>query len=352
MKQRLSKLKTFLKTHERILLPTTMLVGFIVDWFTLNRADQIFDNVILLTHLLIIGGSIFVLFVKPKPFIPYLMQYSFGNLFSGMIALYIKSGTLLTSFPFFLTLLVLLISNEFIHKKWPWLTIQISLFFVALLSYTTVITPVLFREINTFIFILGTIFALIIIGLYIILLTKVLPDVFEKHRKNIIRSLTIIFISFNILYFVNVIPPVPLSLKDGGIFHSVSRNASGDYIALGERQEWYRPFKDYNSTFNHIPGESVYAFSSIFVPIKITETIYHKWYSFDSAKSRWTLETSVPIQISGGRDEGYRGWSQKSSITPGLWRVDVTNTKGQIIARLKFKVVSADSKPELIERIY
>ena len=90
-----------------------------------------------------------------------------------MIILYARSGAIITSLPFLMTLVTLLISNEFIHKKNSWLTLQISLFFVSLISYTTLITPVLFREISTSIFIIGTLSAIILIGLYIILLTKV-----------------------------------------------------------------------------------------------------------------------------------------------------------------------------------
>ena len=171
MKNNFIKIRRILKENQRVLLPTTLLIGFIVDFFTLNRADQVFDNIILLAHLFIVATSIFLLFItnsnsKIRVFLPYLMQYSFGNLFSGMIILYARSGAIITSLPFLMTLVTLLISNEFIHKKNSWLTLQISLFFVSLISYTTLITPVLFREISTSIFIIGTLSAIILIGKY------------------------------------------------------------------------------------------------------------------------------------------------------------------------------------------
>lgn len=386
MRSKLKQIKTFLNKYERILLPFSMMLGIVVDFFTLNRADQVFDNIILLSHLLIVAMGIIGLFIirernnhsnfkantnynsksnfnavflnktkflnKIKVFIPYLMQYSFGGLFSGMIILYAKSGEIITSLPFFITLLVLLVSNEFIHKKYPWLTLQISIFFVALISYTTMVTPILFHDISTLIFILGTLFAVIIISLYLMLLQKIMTDAFKKYRDNILKSLSIIFITFNILYFTNVIPPIPLAIKDGGIFHNVQKLSSGEYKVLGERHEWYKPSKDYNSTFHYKSGAPVFAFASIFAPTKITETIYHKWYFFDSSNSRWIKITEVPITISGGRDDGYRGYSQKSNITKGLWRVDVTNTKGQIIGRLKFNAVPATEKIDLVEKFY
>lgn len=364
MKYNLKKIQNFLNKYERILLPATMIFGFIVDSLTLNRADQVLDNVILLTHLFIVATSILLIFIsrekiennkfilKIKPFLPYFMQYSLGNLFSGLIVLYSRSGTFLTSFPFFIILLTLLISNEFVHRKYPWLTLQISLFFVALTSYTTLITPILFREISTTIFIIGTIFAVGIISLYIILLEKLLPQAFRKHEKNILVSIGGIFILFNFLYFTNLIPPIPLSLKDGGVFHNVIRNQNGDYEVLAEKPKWYRPYRNYALTYNHKPSEPIYVFSSVFAPTKITETIYHKWYFFDEKESRWILSNSIPITIIGGREAGFRGYSEKSVLSSGKWRIDITNTKGQIIGRLKVNVINSNKKPNLEKRIY
>jgi hypothetical protein len=280
------------------------------------------------------------------------MQYAFGGLFSGFVVLYLKSGSLLVSFPFILTLLALLISNEFIHRKAPWLTLQITILFIAYLSYATVITPVLLDQTGTLIFILGTIIALFFISIYIWVFTKILPKSLSQVKNNLKKAIAITFISFHFLYFTNIIPPIPLSLKDGGIFHSVTKQTNGDYVVKAEKSKWYKPFEDYNSTFHYVPGQTVYAFSAIFTPINKQETIYHKWLYFDDEKLRWVEVNNIPITITSGRDLGFRGYSEKSSIFPGKWRVDIENEKGQVISSLRFKLKKVASKPDVVERVY
>ena len=46
--------------------------------------------------------------------------------------------------------------------------------------------------------------------------------------------------------------------------------------------------------------------------------------------------------VSGGRREGYRTWSRKTAFPAnplGRWTVDVMTASGQLIGRLRFRVV-------------
>jgi hypothetical protein len=47
--------------------------------------------------------------------------------------------------------------------------------------------------------------------------------------------------------------------------------------------------------------------------------------------------------VRGGRREGYRTWSRKTTFPQnpvGRWTVDVMTTSGQLIGRLRFRVVA------------
>ncbi|MCB9805564.1 DUF2914 domain-containing protein [Candidatus Nomurabacteria bacterium] len=364
LKHKVKRIKEKITQHERILLFLSLIFGFIVDSLTLNRADQVLDNIILISQLSLAGGTLLLtflkkekeiksfIFLKIQPLLPYMMQYAFGGLFSGFLVLYIRSGALITSFPFLLTLLVLLISNEFIHEKYPFLTLQTTILFIAVLSYSNMITPVILNQTGTFIFILSTLIALLIISLFVLLLTKVLPKTFSRSKDLLKGSIIITFLVFHFLYFTNIIPPIPLSLKDGGIFHSLTKLPNGDFQVQGEKHEWYRPFKDYNNTFHWTSGETIYAFSAVFTPIEVREKIYHQWSYFDEKALRWIDSDRIPITIYSGRDSGFRGYSQKSAVFTGKWRVDIENEKGQVIGRLRFDIVKSSQKPSLVARVY
>lgn len=348
MVKKIDKFKIFLEKHEGFFLPAALLFGFILDFITLNRADQIYDNLVLFGYVLLTGLTIFLrysrpnfitlrsVFVRNKEFIPYLMQFAFGGLFSALVVFYSKSGTFITSFPFLVILIGILIGNEFFLKKYQQLNLQVILFYIALISYATFLTPILLKGIGTGIFLLGAIISLVIMFFFVRFLVKHLPQGLKKQQKTLYKSVFITFLIFLAMYFSNVIPPIPLALKDGGIYYNITKISEDVYVAEREVKEWYKPLSSYNK--NMASGRQIYAFSAVFAPTKLTGTIYHQWSYFDEKKTRWIETDRIPINITGGRGEGFRGYSSKSSLSLGLWRVDVETKTGQVIGRLKFNV--------------
>ena len=97
MKQKIIDFKT---KHQHLIMPVALIGGFIADIFTLNQIDQVFDNAILIAHLLISGTAIALLFSegtafgerfltkKRQNFLQTIMVFSFGALFSGFVIFY------------------------------------------------------------------------------------------------------------------------------------------------------------------------------------------------------------------------------------------------------------------------
>lgn len=347
---KLQEIKTFMKRYERIIIPCALIVGFIFDSLTLTRVDKWFDNIILSTYISLTAISIAIIhsrknsftekrwFLKLQAFAPLIISYALGGLFSGLFIFYSRSGTIYTSFPFLFALLVLFIGNDYIQTKYKQVNFQLLIFYVAIFSYSILITPIITGKMNTYIFLLGTIVSILLIILYIRLLSFVIDESFIKIRKSIYKIISFIASVFVLFYFLNIIPPIPLSLKDGAIAHNVQREPNLGYKVTVEKAKWYRPFKDYDKVFHYKKGEGIYAFSSVFAPTKIQGKIYHKWSYFDSKKIRWVETDVIPINISGGSDGGSRGYSIKQTVWDGDWRVDITSEKGQVIGRLKFTV--------------
>ena len=151
------------------------------------------------------------------------MVFSFGALFSGFIIFYTRSGSLLTSWPFILAMLLLMLGTEFRKKYFEKLRLQIVIFYLAIISWMTFFIPVVFKKMGDDIFLLSTFASLIVIGLFFILLKKINPLKFNLNKKKLVHSVTLILLVFNLFYFLNIIPPIPLSLKYQAVYYEVSR---------------------------------------------------------------------------------------------------------------------------------
>lgn len=85
-----------------------------------------------------------------------------------------------------------------------------------------------------------------------------------------------------------------------------------------------------------LPGRGLYAFSAIHAPLGLSEEIVHVWRQDGAEVDR------IPLTIAGGRNEGYRAWSHKLNFPSeprGMWEIEVLTTAGQLIGRIRFRVI-------------
>ncbi len=336
--------------HERGISIFAFAAGFLWDSLTLTRVDRLFDNLVLASYLLVVFVSIMLthahkagrfqgpLSRKGVTLFQFLLPFAFGGLFSGFLIFYFRSGEVLANAPFLLVLVALLVGTEFFRHHYQRFTFQLSVFFVALFSYAVLIVPVLLRRIGDIVFLLSGLVAILTFTFLVRLLARVDRVEYEQSRRTLFPIIGIIYITFNFLYFNNMIPPIPLSLKEIGVYHTVERAPGGGYFLSYEKAPWYAIGLTTSRVFHRGVGESAYAFSSVFAPMNLSTDIRHRWLYFDSAKREWVTVAMIRFPISGGRDEGFRGYSVKENLQVGKWRVDVETLRGQIIGRFNFEV--------------
>ena len=76
---------------------------------------------------------------------------------------------------------------------------------------------------------------------------------------------------------------------------------------------------------------------------------YSQWY--DETKGEWVSQNRLVFDLRGGRKTGFRGYSQKSNIRAGKWRIDIETERGQVIGRVRVNVVEGGAGEMLkIER--
>jgi len=334
--------------YERHISSVALISGFIIDTLTLSRIDRFFETFVFFGYLFLASTGIILVNLaeqnrlgeKPSKFhtlFLVVIQFSFGALFSGFTVFYFRSASLTASWPFILFLLALLVGNEFFRTRYQKLVFQISILFVAIFSLSIFYVPIITKTLGVGTFIVSGSISLVIIGLFLFVVSCFLPNRIYESKKTIAGSILGIFVIINIFYFTNIIPPIPLSLKDVGVFHNVSKKISG-YEVIGEDRSWYEflfPFQ----RISLMKEKPIYVLSSVFAPTNLNTNIVHNWQYFDEGIKRWVSVSKIEFAIEGGADGGYRGYSQKTNLFTGYWRVDIETPRGQVIGRIRFKIV-------------
>lgn len=352
----MQRLKAFLKKYERYLSAGALLIGFLWDTITLTRIDYLFEVVVLGTHLSLVTLWIVIinlydsnkLTFPPFPLIrriaPILMQVSFGALLSGLTVFYIKSASFTATFLFVLLLIALLIGNEFFRTRYQKLVFQSAFLFIIATTLFTLYLPVIFHSIGSFIFLLASVLALVYVFFVLWFLNFFMKERIHARKNAIVAVLSVFFIGLHVLYFTNVIPPVPLAIKDRGIYHDVDR--VGDLYRVTEEKKSLVDFITPGETIHIIPGQSIAAYTAVFAPRELQTKLSHEW-QYQNDNGTWITASIISYTISGGRDKGFRGYTQKSGIFPGKWRVNVKTARGQILGRISFTIEHADTPPDL-----
>jgi hypothetical protein len=307
--------------------------GFVWDALTLGRTIKPSDLVILLgylaaacTILVAIGREVTF---RGSRYLNTALQFLFGGIFSALFIFYFLSSSSLPGYLFVVLLAALLVGNEFLETAYSELTLSWAFFTLCATMFFNFALAHLFRSISTFWFYLGTLMALLLV----IVLRRT-----SKRETSSIKPAMGVAVAMIVLHVFNVIPPVPLVKKQMLIAHTVRRGTEG-YEVTYESPGW-RFWRASSDTF-HRPGrEPVYCFTSVFVPNGIRTTIRHRWEYF--ANDDWQTADLRSFSIAGGREAGYRGYTYKSNITPGLWRVTAESESGAAIGIVQFRVVRGE----------
>ncbi len=364
----LSRLSQLYQRFEKYISVVGLIYGFIFTSLTLTRIDAFWENFWIVLHLIIaVSGIIALTFLEKRKslksentseaknqnvslhfYLILIVQFAFGGLFSTFFVFYLRSSSFYESWLFILILLVLLVGNEIWKKYYTRLVFQITILFVALYLFLIFLLPTLAHRLGSDLFVTAGILALVLSAGFLSLLRRISPGIFKTDHNLVAVSITGIFIIMNVLYFTGVLPPIPLSIKDSGVYHKVEKTADGNYKVLAEEPRWQDYFTRY-PVFNRQTGESVYVFSAVFSPVDFSTKVVHQWQYYDEEKQQWVDSSRIVVPIIGGREDGFRIYSVKPAVPNGLWRVKVLTERNQAIGYVTFEVKNTKEPVSLIE---
>jgi hypothetical protein len=343
---------------EKFLPVVVFVVGFLWDSITMTRVDSLIDNVVLLIYLTALAVMIYQTVKQQcgmatsrrmrrfQPYFLWAMQFCYGGMFSSFVVFYFKSVSWTGTQFFFLILVALLVGNEFLHHRLGNAVLLAVLYSFCLISYFAFFLPVILTRIGPEVFALAGCISLVLSLLVFAAAYWPERDHWLRRMRPITAWILAIFVASQLLYFANLIPPVPLSLKSAGIYHSVVRDSAG-YQVQHYPTPLYRFWKRWDDPFYYSPGQAAFCYSAIFAPPGIRVPIIHVWSRRTAAG--WKQTDRIRFNIAGGREMGYRGFTRKGNLSAGDYRVDVETERGQILGRVEFAVVAREISPAFLE---
>jgi hypothetical protein len=337
------------------------IAGVVYDTLTLTRIDRLQDNLILLFYLAVLSvlvvltgrlslaavepaalepqaSSFTRILVKSRPYYPMAMQFILGGLFSAYAVFYSRSATLTGTGIFLGVLVLLLMANEFLRDRLSNVRLLVALYALASFSFFTFFLPVMVGTIETWVFLFGT---ALTVGVTLCVVRLIYQPNLDRSRREAVLvgapAITLIGLLIG-FYFLNWIPPVPLSMKFGGMYREVQKQ-DGRFVLSFDRK-WYQVWKRSQDPFP--ADEPVYCFTAVFAPVALNTTVYHHWFFRQNDGKPFTHADRIPIKIAGGREGGYRAYTFKQRLDPGDWRVDVETEDGRIIGQVSVVVAKQD----------
>lgn len=326
------------------------LAGFAFDSFILPSLEDVRARYVGFAYLITIAVFIYVRewlvsrntasAFEQKAFsvLTFGISYFSGSALAFVFIYTMRSGAFSVSWPLFLVLFICILANEAVSTHNFRFTLDVGVLFVAALFYTVFTLPFLLGVQNdmTFLISLG------IVGVAALLYTKLLQHASETAESESPRNYALAIgvpLFAGMLYFLNVIPAVPLSLHDAGVYHYVARDEDGSFS--GKREPSSRWFEELRTQTYHLTpyDTGVYFYSAVDAPAELTAPLSHVWEYYDEAQKKWIRSTVISFDLAGGRTDGYRAYSHKENVMEGLWRVTVNVDTNRVVGRVTFKVV-------------
>jgi hypothetical protein len=331
------------------------------------------------------------------------IHFLLGSLLSSFTLLYLKSSSGFSALVFMSILGGLLVINELpkFREKGP--IVRHALLSLCMTSYGAVLLPVVFGFISPWLFVAAVVLSCAAFwGL-----TRRLVRHTGDARAASSRVAAPAFAIQGLLvaaYFFGAIPPVPLSLQYIGIYHEVvppgraaktsgtatakspAAPAGGDSTTastsggtttmsagmapveasvaprlqtsmftgalpksartyeLKHLRPWWKFWQHGDQDFAARKGDIVYCFARVFAPNGFKDAIFVHWWL--RGPDGWIDQGRARLDISGGRDNGFRAFATKKNYQPGRWRVEVETTDGRDLGVIDFDLFADDTTGE------
>ncbi len=322
----------------RFLPALAFFCGFTWDSVTMGRVVSFYDLLLLTTYYL--GAALILIFlvreIKPQweNWFVFLVQFSFGGLFSALVVFYFKSSGSFYTFLVVIGLVILLIANEFLAEKYRSRTLNWTMLSACGTMYLNFLIPHIAHSIKAIWFYLSCVISLTLVFFIHGFACAKIGRKKVQYRKELGQmapALGVVLLLI-VLYQLQVIPPVPLVLKENYICKDFSHE-DGIYQCKAEKQNFWRPLGFGEDVIHFQKGEKIYSLNAVFAPTRIKVELEQRWWLRDEKLGRWLPRGVVPLPMVGGRKKGWRTYSYiQATVQTGHWKVETALKDGAVLA--------------------
>lgn len=332
-------------------LTFSFLLGFLIDSIFLPAAESVHTREIGALYMAIVSLSIlFREYVvsrnratKTEGFLhsvfSYVISFFAGSLLSFVFIYFFRSASLAVSWPLFLVLIGIMILNEFFTSHSFRFLLDLAVLVIVDTFFILFMLPIFLQKQTDQIFLISIGVSFVVSILYINLLkyfSEVLRDLIADAYKVAFAVPAVIFT----FYFLNVIPPVPLTMKSADVYHSIVHEDDGSYSVVSEPKSRFSFLK--TKEFHYMEGEKVYFFSSVSAPTGLQAELSHVWEKYDEVSDSWQVKLNLNYSLVGGRDGGYRSYSEIENLSEGKWRVSAKVGERRTVGMVYFNMIKID----------
>lgn len=321
--------------------------GFVFDIFTLSDIDDPLAIVQQIVYLLVIGwilyrdfmvthgfAAVSERFKKTWEYRQLAVHFLLGSLLSVYSLFFLKSASIFSSIVFVLLMMGIMVANELKSVQKSAVDLKVGLYVICVFAFFSMTIPVILGFVGLVPFLLAiAMTGLVLYGVLVLLRKKV------QDKRLLMRTLALpgaaVLGLFVALYLIGWIPPVPLSVQNMGIYHNIEK-VDGNYIVSHERP-WWKFWRTGDQDFTAAPGDKIYFFAEIFSPARFSDSVTLHFY-YKDPRAGWMSTDRIPMRISGGRKNGFRGFAIKQNFAEGEGRISVETTDGREIGRIYYDV--------------
>jgi hypothetical protein len=335
-----------LRRHSTVAM---FVAGFLFDFLTMQRIDSLTDLTFQLGYLAGLTGLLVYQHREASGrWIPgglthrwwrynlEALHFLYGGLLSAYVVLYFRSSTSARPAVFLALLVGVMVVNEVPRIRSTGYRLRLGLYGFCVLSFLTYFIPIVLGHIDAWVFLLSLLSSAALVWQVAGWLTRPGADR-AVERMRLFAPAAGVLVLIGALYILRLIPPVPLSVQFQGIYHDVLRDGSGYTLVYKEPPSWALWRRD-SRPFERREGDRLHYFARVFAPSRFRHRVMIRWELFDPARGTWATTDRIPLNIVGGRAEGFRGTAVKSNFMPGRWRVTAETEAGRAIATLSFRV--------------
>lgn len=357
-----ARIHAFKEKNDQLLMVLFFVGGFLFDAVMLSRIDEPPMLIQQGAYLAVCGFLLAItqhfeikkkeppkFLKKPWHYVEHVLHFMLGTLLNAYSIFYFQSASGVTAIGFVLFICALLALNELprFQKMGP--VVVYALYSICLTSYFGYLYPVLFGHIRPWMFYLAVGTAVIPLVVHLLLLLR-----WTHSYNHVARHMAVpafgVQLLFVLVYSLRIAPPVPLAIKQIGIYHDVKHEADG--WRLTHQPKTWKFWQKGDQEFLERAGDKVWCFARIFAPRHFRDSISAVWFHDDPEKG-WTRVYSKPLSISASSEVGFATDAYLSHPAEGKWRVEIQSQDGRTMGLLHFKVTRDEStEPRELEETF